>query len=145
MSNSIQEVTNQLSEYLPDGVTTFAKNIKMAITRINGNWNEEAEIRHKHTDKYVNWRHHGEVLVWCWHTTIFSRNIFATTYSTDNQRTLYSLLWQSQISKIGLHAHNVQCVHKAHSGFWKIVYYVALCVSLNVGVTIHAKLGMWIL
>jgi hypothetical protein len=39
----------------------------------------------------------------------------------------------------------VQCVHKVHSGFWEIVYYVALCVSLNVGVTIHAKLDVWIL
>jgi hypothetical protein len=43
--------------------------------------------------------------------------------------------------------YNVHCVHKAHSGFWKIVYYeyVALSVSLNVGVTIHTKLEVWIL
>jgi hypothetical protein len=39
----------------------------------------------------------------------------------------------------------IQCVHKVHSGFWKMVYYIALCVSLNVGVTIHAKLDVWIL
>jgi hypothetical protein len=39
----------------------------------------------------------------------------------------------------------VQYIHKVHWGFWKILYYVAFCVSLNVGVTIHAKLDVWIL
>jgi hypothetical protein len=52
ISNILQEVTDQLSEYLPDGVTTFAKNMTMAITRTHGNWNEETEVYSRHTSSY---------------------------------------------------------------------------------------------
>jgi hypothetical protein len=37
----------------------------------------------------------------------------------------------------------IQCVHKVHSGFWKIV--ARKQIELAVGVTIHAKLDVWIL
>jgi len=40
----IHEVSGQLSENLPDGVTAFAKNMAMAIKRTSGNWNEETEL-----------------------------------------------------------------------------------------------------
>jgi hypothetical protein len=39
----------------------------------------------------------------------------------------------------------LNCVHKVRSGFWQIVYYVALYVSSNVEVIIHVKLDVWIL